>query len=88
MEQLHYACKKLTDKNEIAMIQKYGWDAKRYTTALTGKQAYKNFKYPQSYLIELSLRICACTYCSYFIEKLVSIIQTKIIYVICIHNVN
>jgi hypothetical protein len=39
MEQLHYACKKLTDKNEIAMIQKYGWDAKRYTTALTGKQA-------------------------------------------------
>ncbi|KAH0946879.1 hypothetical protein HN011_000957 [Eciton burchellii] len=34
MEQLHYACKKLTDKNEVAMMQKYGWDAKRYTTAL------------------------------------------------------
>jgi len=37
MEQLHHACKKLIDKNEIAMIQKYGWDAKQYTTALTGK---------------------------------------------------
>jgi len=73
MKQLHYTCKKLTDKNEVAVIQKYGWDAKRYTTALIGKQAYRNIKYHQSYFIRFSC-VYVCIYCSYFIDKLVSII--------------
>ncbi|XP_011336962.3 uncharacterized protein LOC105279101 isoform X3 [Ooceraea biroi] len=34
MGQLHCACTKLRDKNEIAIIQKYGRNAKRYTAAL------------------------------------------------------
>ncbi|KAH0946924.1 hypothetical protein HN011_009366 [Eciton burchellii] len=33
LEQLHDACIKLKDKNEIAIIQRYGCEAKRYTTA-------------------------------------------------------
>jgi hypothetical protein len=37
MGQLHFACIKLKDKNEIAIIQQYGWEAKRYTVVLTGK---------------------------------------------------
>ncbi|KAH0946893.1 hypothetical protein HN011_001517 [Eciton burchellii] len=35
MGQLHFACIKLKDKNEIAIIQQYGWEAKRYTVVLT-----------------------------------------------------
>ncbi|EZA46972.1 hypothetical protein DMN91_005505 [Ooceraea biroi] len=34
LQQLHHACNKLTDKNEIAIIQQYGWEAKRYTAVL------------------------------------------------------
>ncbi|KAH0946911.1 hypothetical protein HN011_007303 [Eciton burchellii] len=34
MRQLHFACTKLRDKNEIAIIQQYGWEAKHYTVAL------------------------------------------------------
>jgi len=37
MKQLHYACAELKDKNEIAIIHKYGYDAKRYTTTFTSK---------------------------------------------------
>jgi len=37
MRQLHFACTKLRDKNEIAIIQQYGWEAKHYTVALIGK---------------------------------------------------
>jgi len=37
MKQLHYACTELRDKNEIAIIYKYGCDAKRYSTILTSK---------------------------------------------------
>jgi len=37
MQQLHYACTELKDKNEIAIIYKYGCDAKRYATILTSK---------------------------------------------------
>ncbi|KAH0946914.1 hypothetical protein HN011_007451 [Eciton burchellii] len=35
MKQLHYACTEIRDKNEIAIIYKYGCDAKRYSTILT-----------------------------------------------------
>ncbi|EZA55471.1 hypothetical protein X777_04264 [Ooceraea biroi] len=34
MRQLHRACTKLEDKNEIAIINKYGWNAHRYTIVL------------------------------------------------------
>ncbi|XP_011350800.2 uncharacterized protein LOC105287080 isoform X1 [Ooceraea biroi] len=34
MQRLHCACTKLTDKTEIAIIQQYGWEAKRYTAIL------------------------------------------------------
>ncbi|XP_026826453.1 uncharacterized protein LOC105286929 isoform X2 [Ooceraea biroi] len=34
LQQVHHVCTKLTDKNEIAIIQQYGWEAKRYTTTL------------------------------------------------------
>jgi len=37
MEQLHYTCTELKNKSEIAIIYKYGCDAKRYTTILTSK---------------------------------------------------
>jgi len=37
MKQLHYACTEIKDKNEIAIIYKYGCDAKRYSTILTSK---------------------------------------------------
>jgi len=40
MKQLHYACAELKDKNEIAIVYKYGYDAKRYTTILISKQTY------------------------------------------------
>ncbi|KAH0946896.1 hypothetical protein HN011_004503 [Eciton burchellii] len=33
MTQLHNACIKLKDKNEISIVQRYGWEAKRYITA-------------------------------------------------------
>ncbi|KAH0946913.1 hypothetical protein HN011_007438 [Eciton burchellii] len=35
MKQLHYTCTELKNKSEIAIIYKYGCDAKRYTTILT-----------------------------------------------------
>jgi len=38
MGQLHNACIKLKDKNEIAIIQQYGWKGKRYTAVLIGKE--------------------------------------------------
>jgi len=37
MGQLHNECIKLKDKNEIAIIERYGWEAKRYTAALLSK---------------------------------------------------
>jgi len=37
MKQLHYACTELKNENEIAIIHKYGCEAKRYTTILTSK---------------------------------------------------
>jgi len=40
MKQLHDACTELKDKNEIAIVHKYGYNAKRYTTILTSKQSY------------------------------------------------
>ncbi|KAH0946892.1 hypothetical protein HN011_001516 [Eciton burchellii] len=35
MKQLHYACTELKDKNEIAIIHKYGCNAKQYTMIIT-----------------------------------------------------
>jgi hypothetical protein len=37
MGQLHNACIKLKDKNEIAIIQQYGYEGKLYTAILIGK---------------------------------------------------
>jgi hypothetical protein len=37
MTQLHNACIKLKDKNEISIVQRYGWEAKRYITAFLRK---------------------------------------------------
>jgi len=37
MKQLHYACTEIKDKNEIAIIYKYGWNARRYTIILSNK---------------------------------------------------
>jgi len=35
--QLQYICNELKDENEIAIIRRYGYNAKYYTIALTGK---------------------------------------------------
>jgi len=51
MKQLHYACAELKDKNEIAIIYKYGCDAKHYTTILTCKLIYFNI-IPNIYSIQ------------------------------------
>jgi len=40
---LQYICNELKDENEIAIIEKYGYIAKRYTIALTGKIIFSNF---------------------------------------------
>jgi hypothetical protein len=37
MGKLHFTCTELKDKNEIAIIQQYGREAKRYTATLVGK---------------------------------------------------
>jgi len=37
MMQLHYACMKLKDQNEIAIIYEYGCNAKRYIVILICK---------------------------------------------------
>jgi len=34
---LQYICNELKDENEIAIIKKYGYTAKRYTITLTSK---------------------------------------------------
>jgi hypothetical protein len=43
MKQLHYACTELKDKNEIAIIHKYGCNAKQYTMIITSEQSYMMF---------------------------------------------
>lgn len=35
--ELHRTCDQLKDVNEIAIIEKYGYKGKRFTTVLTGK---------------------------------------------------
>jgi len=40
---LQYICNELKDENEIAIIEKYGYIAKRYTIALMGKIIFSYF---------------------------------------------
>jgi hypothetical protein len=40
---LQHAFNKLKDENEIAIVEKYSFIAKRYTIALTGKAIFINF---------------------------------------------
>jgi len=37
MKQLHYACMKLKDQNEISIIHEYACNAKRYTVTIISK---------------------------------------------------
>jgi len=37
MKHLHYACTELKDKNEIAIIHKYGWNARYYISAIISR---------------------------------------------------
>lgn len=40
LEQCQHICNDLKDKNEIAIIEKYGYDGKRYTTHIICKIIY------------------------------------------------
>jgi len=52
MKQLHYACIEVKDKNEIAIIHKYGWNARQYTMIFTSEQSYTIFyHYSEIYFI-------------------------------------
>jgi len=76
MGQLHFACIRLKDKNEIAIIQQYGWKAKCYTVVLTGKTLH----------FYASLIIYSI-YDIYFIGKSIPT-DHRIIYVMYISNIN
>lgn len=42
MTELHHECKELKDQNEIAIIERYGYTARRFTLAFIG--IYRYFK--------------------------------------------
>lgn len=43
MEQIQHVYSNIRDNNEIAIIERYGSKAKRYTAVLTGKTSFGSF---------------------------------------------
>ncbi|XP_026826480.1 uncharacterized protein LOC105287157 isoform X2 [Ooceraea biroi] len=89
MEQLHYACTKLRDKNEIAIIQEYGRTANRVTAAcvvLIGitKLAFWAVQIAIPYLDNVA-PINGCRPRRLYIDVEYFIDQEKYYYVILIH---
>ncbi|RLU22055.1 hypothetical protein DMN91_006435 [Ooceraea biroi] len=89
LEQLHYACSKLKDKKEIAIIQEYGRTAKRYTAgfvvlAFSAESALWTIQIAIPYLDDVT-PINGCRLHRLYIAVEYFIDQEKYYYVILIH---
>lgn len=57
MEQVQFIYKDLRDNNEIAIVEKYGGNAKQYTVGLTSKTSFAfDFFHVLNYLINFLLK--------------------------------
>jgi len=58
MEQIQYIYNDLRDTNEIAIVEKYGNNAKQYTAGLTSKKtSFYSFLYLKLFLMNFSLKL-------------------------------